>query len=275
MNYQLNSNPDHGYRPFIVADDFGLSPSVNSATIDLASRKILSAVSCMTVYSDFGRDAHRLEIENLKIGIHFTLTGKAGRPLTTPSPQSGLIDRQGHFRSSIDLALRAYRGALDTRAIQSEFQAQLNKFRQVFRRNPDHLDSHEHIHQLPMVSQAFIDLIISENLTDIPVRTTAQIHSPGRSLSDISKRLYLRYQGLSLKKRLDKNHLKTLAPVICNLDYRDLCFKSTEMCFRLAKNHPYIWIVHPGEIDACLISRDSLTHGRRHEYFFLLSLLEN
>lgn len=275
MNYQLNLNSDPGYRPFIVADDFGLSPSVNSAIIDLASRKILSAVSCMTVYSDFGGDAHRLEIENLKIGIHFTLTGKAGRPLTTPSPKSGLIDRQGHFRSSIDLALRAYRGALDARAMRSELQAQLNKFRQIFQRNPDHLDGHEHIHQLPMVSQAFIDLIISENLTDIPVRTTAQIHSPGHSLRDISKRLYLRNQGFSLKKHLHRNGLKALAPVICNLDHRNLCLKSTEKCFQLANSYPYIWIVHPGEIDTCLISRDSLTHGRQHEYLFLLSLIEN
>lgn len=271
----MNLNPDPGYRPFIVADDFGLSPSVNSAIVDLASRKILSAVSCMTVYSDFSRDAHRLEIENLKIGIHFTLTGKVGRPLTTPSPQSGFIDRQGHFRNSIDLALRAYRGALDTRAIQSELKAQLNKFRQIFQRNPDHLDSHEHIHQLPIVSQAFIDLVISENLSDTPVRTTAQIHSPGHSLSDISKRLYLRSQGLSLKRRLNKSRLKTLAPVICNLDHRNPCLKSTEKCFQLAENYPYIWIVHPGEIDACLISRDSLTHGRQHEYLFLLSLIEN
>jgi predicted glycoside hydrolase/deacetylase ChbG (UPF0249 family) len=271
----LNLNPDLGSRPFILADDFGLSSSVNSAIVDLASRKILSAVSCMTVYSDFGRDARQLEIENLKIGIHFTLTGKVGKPLTTPSPRSGLIDRQGHFRSSIDLALRALGGALETRAIQAEFQAQLNKFRQVFQRNPDHLDSHEHVHQLPMVSQALIDLVIAEKLTAIPVRTTAQMHSPGHSLIDISKKSYLRHQGLSLKKSLHRNGLKALAPVICNLDYRNLCLKSTEMCFQLAENHPYIWIVHPGEIDACLISRDSLTHGRQHEYFFLLSLLEN
>jgi predicted glycoside hydrolase/deacetylase ChbG (UPF0249 family) len=275
LNSQLNLIPDLVPRPFIVADDFGLSSSVNSAIINLASRKILSAVSCMTVYSDFSRDAHQLEIENLKIGIHFTLTGKAGRPLTTPSPRSGLIDRQGHFRSSIDLALRAFRGSLDTRAIQDELQAQLNRFRQTFHRNPDHLDSHEHVHQLPMVNQALIDLVIAEKLTAIPVRTTAQMQSPGHSLIDISKKSYLQYQGLSLKRCLHRNGLKTLPPVICNLDYRNLCLKSTEMCFQLAKNHPYIWIVHPGEIDACLISRDSLTHGRRHEYLFLLSLLEN
>lgn len=229
----------------------------------------------MTVYSNFSREAHQLEIENLKIGIHFTLTGSAGRPLTRPLPGSGLIDSQGHFRNSRALALRAFRGALDTKAIQAEFQAQLNKFRQTFQRNPDHLDGHEHVHQLPLVSQALIDLVIAEQLTSVPVRTTAQMQSPGHSFVDISKKWYLQRQGRYLKRRLFRNGLKTLAPVICHLDYRNLSLESAEMCLQMAKNHPSIWVVHPGEIDACLLSRDSLTHGRRQEYLFLLSLLES
>lgn len=259
--------------PLKIADDFGLSPGVNKAIVDLAERGIINAVSCILVYNDkdLRKDSWLLKNTGVKLGIHFTLTSKMGWPLSKIAQESKLIGGGGQFHSSTLLALLSYCGQLDPNIILSEFKAQLAVFREIFHQNPYFLDSHEHVHQLPRIREAFFQLIEREHLQSSLIRTTAQLMSPGHSPLDLAKRFFLRHQGRNFLKRVHLKLYRDIGPLVCNLDYGSTSTKAFSRCQEIATRRSATWLTHPGEVDDLLQSRDSLTEGRLREYTYLLS----
>jgi predicted glycoside hydrolase/deacetylase ChbG (UPF0249 family) len=133
------------------ADDFGLAPGINAGIMALLQRGRLSGVSALTTAPLWETDGPRLRpfTASADIGLHFALTElaslgaagrrKDGRPLTFAEVQAA-----------------AWTGRIEVDAVLDELRLQWQRFRDVVGRSPSHLDSHQHVHQLPGVRTAVL-----------------------------------------------------------------------------------------------------------------------
>jgi len=144
-------------RIWLCADDYGISPGVNSGIRDLIERGRLNATSVMVVGPAVGRD----EVAALEtavassarcaVGLHVTLSAPF-RPLTMYfRPLDG-----GMFLSFPKLLRAGLFGRLDVEIIQAELMVQLASFREMFGRDPDFVDGHQHVQIYPQVRDAFV-----------------------------------------------------------------------------------------------------------------------
>lgn len=143
-------------QPLIVcADDFGLNAAVNEAVLELAAGGRLSATSCLVdgyAIHDGARrlcGSHRAAVD---VGLHLNLTEAFG-------------DRSPRWRLP-ELIGRAYTRMLDREVIRREVCRQLTGFEDIFGAAPDHVDGHQHVHQLPVVR----DVLFSELRSRYPGR---------------------------------------------------------------------------------------------------------
>ena len=163
-------------RVWLVADDYGISKSVNRAIRDLLGNGRLSATSVMTVAPAFDPEEIRLLQEcvaarSAAIGLHLTLTAPFAplSPGYRPTKQEKFLPLGATFVS-------AFTGRLDRTAIAHEVRAQIAAFAAAFGHAPDFIDGHQHIHLLPPVA----DSLLAAMLTDAP---GAWVRQCGRAAS--------------------------------------------------------------------------------------------
>jgi chitin disaccharide deacetylase len=144
-------------RIWLCADDYGISPAVNTAIRDLVVRCRINATSVMVVAPSLqGAEAAALDILNrnaphVAIGLHLTLTAPF-QPLS-----KGFAPlRDGAFQSLETLLLQACMRRLRADALAAEVGAQLRRFIEIFGRAPDFIDGHQHVHLFPQVSEAVL-----------------------------------------------------------------------------------------------------------------------
>ena len=141
----------------VNADDFGLHESVNRGIYNAHIQGIVTSTSLMA-----GGDAfeHAVSLKqscpNLGVGIHLTLVG--GRPVASASQICSLVDGQGFFCAGYPAFLsRFLRGLIRLADVEREFTAQIEKVKRTGL-NPTHLDSHQHLHVLPGISDLVLRL---------------------------------------------------------------------------------------------------------------------
>jgi len=134
----------------LCADDYALSPGVDDAILSLAEQGRISALSCMTASERWPQAAAALKplFGRVEIGLHFTLTQLS--PLG-PMPR---LTPDGRFPAMNRIYMQALLRAIDTAEIDPELTRQLTAFRDATGREPDFLDGHHHVHQLPGVREA-------------------------------------------------------------------------------------------------------------------------
>jgi predicted glycoside hydrolase/deacetylase ChbG (UPF0249 family) len=144
----------------LCADDFGLTEGVSRGVLRLAAAGRVSAVSCMVAGPRWNEDVALLR--PLKpwcdIGLHLTLTDLVplgGMPKLTP---------EGTPPSLTRLARLALLGHLDRPEIADELDRQLARFEAALGRPPDFIDGHRHVHVLPVVRDAVLDLFDADRL---------------------------------------------------------------------------------------------------------------
>ncbi|MCU0764880.1 MAG: ChbG/HpnK family deacetylase [Burkholderiaceae bacterium] len=112
----------------VNADDFGLSAGVNAGIVEAHRRGIVTSASLM-VRQPAAEAAAALarRLPRLGVGLHVDLWESA-------------------FRDGAWIRLYS-RAAEEQDAIERELQAQLARFRDLMGREPDHIDSHQHVHR--------------------------------------------------------------------------------------------------------------------------------
>jgi predicted glycoside hydrolase/deacetylase ChbG (UPF0249 family) len=116
-------------RLIVNADDFGISPGVNQGIIEAHERGIVTSTSLMTRWpaaaqaAEYGR-AH----PEFGIGLHIDL--------------SEWVCRDGEWEPLYQVV-----SLDDPAAVRLEIHRQLEDFRRLLGRNPDHIDSHQHSHR--------------------------------------------------------------------------------------------------------------------------------
>ncbi|MBS7698434.1 MAG: ChbG/HpnK family deacetylase [Chelatococcus sp.] len=133
-----------------------MTQGVSQAILNLADQGRLSATSVMTTMPRWRALAPALREREaeLAIGLHLNLT--LGRPATAmPRLAPG-----GSLPAFGSLAAQSLTGRLRDRTardeLMAEIGAQLDLFTDVFGREPDYVDGHQHVHVLPGVRGALL-----------------------------------------------------------------------------------------------------------------------
>ena len=141
-----------GIRIVLNADDFGLAPGIDAAILALLQRGRLSGVSAMTTAPWWEADGPRLApfAATADIGLHFALTEVPTLPAVRRRREDGVPFTFAEVHAA------AWTGRIEIDVVLAELRLQWNRFRDVVGRAPSHLDSHQHVHQLPGVRRAVL-----------------------------------------------------------------------------------------------------------------------
>jgi len=144
----------------INADDYGYSKGVNYGIIEAHLNGIVnSATMMMNMHAvEHGIELVKLH-PTLGLGVHLVLT--AGKPLLTDLKT--IVDPNGSFRKQ---SFWYENPSVNLEEVEKEWDAQIKKFLS-FNLKPTHLDSHHHIHMVPILQPIIVKL---SQKYDLPVR---------------------------------------------------------------------------------------------------------
>lgn len=246
----------------LCADDYGLSPGVGRSIRTLIAEGRLTATSCMTLCPGWSDEAARLKpLDGLAdIGLHLTLTD---HPPLGPMPR---LAPDGRLPPLGLLMRRAFAGGLDPREIAAELERQLDAFTVAYGRAPDHIDGHQHVHQLPVVREAVV-----EALARRPGAYVRLCREPRRTILRrrvaVAKTLLISELGNGLAA------LAAAAGIPANARFRGVYdfggampFPDLMERFLDAPEPRTLVMVHPGFPDAALRAADPLVEPRRGEH---------
>lgn len=171
----------------VCIDDYGLQPGINAAALDLAERGRVQAIGCIVsaaAWADGATRLRHLDHRNLDLGLHLNLTeavaGHAAQPLWS-------------------LVLRSGAHALGARQLRERIRRQFDTWEQELGRQPDFVDGHQHVHQLPQVRELLLEEIVRRPWARLPwLRRT-----PPRERSESWKaRIIHRLGGAAMERRM-------------------------------------------------------------------------
>jgi len=156
----------NGQPPLLHADDLGLAKGVDAATIDLARSGQLRGASLL-VNGPSAADAvkaWRDLADPPPLTLHLCLTEGHGLP-NCPDLPTG-------FGSLLLASLLPWQRRRIAPQLRTVLLQQISRYRQLTGLRHIHLDGHQHIHLVPLVLDAVLDLASDESITW--VRTTRE-----------------------------------------------------------------------------------------------------
>lgn len=232
----------------ICADDFAQSPAIDQAIIQLIQKHRLSATSCMVLSPRWSEAAQMLSDDirqKADIGLHldFTHFGKA-------YTHSALI-------------VRSLLRSLPAKAIKQCIHEQLDYFEKALGTAPDYVDGHQHVHQLPQVREALLEVLTARYPQQLPWLRIAQPPANAGLKAKIIKCLGATALEKSAKRmgfRCSGELLGVYDFTGSSKDYRNLlniwlsCLENTQstpvlMC------HPAIWQAESALTDSIYAAR--------------------
>lgn len=138
--------------PIYNADDFGISHGVNTAICRAAQEGVLNSTSLM-ITLPYALEAVKLIPElgtDFAVGLHINLTNEY--PASTPEKIPLLVNRTGKFKNGFLklFCLSIFRRRELMRQAELEITSQIEKARTAGV-TLSHLDSHRHIHMIPVL----------------------------------------------------------------------------------------------------------------------------
>jgi len=253
---------------WLCADDYGISPAVNTAIRDLIMRGRLNATSVMVLPPSSSRsEAVSLSILNTvakraAIGLHVTLTAPFAPSSPNFQPLAG-----GVFLPLKKLLKRAMRRKLDARSLANEVTAQFKSFHSLFGRAPDFVDGHQHVHLFPQIRDAVL-AAAKQHAPQAWVRQCGSALPFFKRVRD-PKGFLLDCLSREFRRRAAVLGIRTNPGFAGTYD-----FKSSEP---FAERFPRfldklpdggLIMCHPGFVDAELERLDPLTMLREHEFAY-------
>lgn len=148
----------------VNADDFGLTEGTNYGIID---GHINGLVNSTTMMMNMPGTEHAVRLAKeynlLGVGVHLVLT--AGEPLLGDVPS--LVGSDGSFHKQSVVR----EGNINPEEVEREWTAQIEKFLS-YGLTPTHLDSHHHVHGLPILHDVLERLAAKYN---VPIRRCGKI----------------------------------------------------------------------------------------------------
>ena len=256
-------------RIWLCADDFGISPAVNSAIRDLVLRGRLNATSALVTAPSFHRgEAVALDLLNARerrvaIGLHLAFTA----PLRPLSNGFNTL-RNGAFPPLATTARLALTYRFDHAALVGEITAQMQRFLDTFGRTPDFVDGHHHVHVLPQISDAVLE-VIPGFAPNAWLRQCGRAVPLAQRFSD-PKGVLLDLFSYRFRRRAAARGLRT-NPAFAGTYAFDPSANFAALFPRFLDGLPdgSVVMCHPGFVDAELERLDPLTALREKEYGYL------
>jgi predicted glycoside hydrolase/deacetylase ChbG (UPF0249 family) len=258
-------------RIWLCADDFGISPAVNTGIRDLVVRGRLNATSALVVAPSFDRaeavalDTLNAAARRVAIGLHLAFTAPL-RPLS----KSFTALRDGAFPPLATTARLALTYRFDYAALVGEIAAQMQRFLDTFGRAPDFVDGHHHVHLMPQISDAVLEVAP-------PTAPNAWLRQCGRVVPLVQrfsdpKGLMLDLLSYRFRRRAAARGLRT-NPAFAGTYEFDAAANFAALFPRFLDCLPdgSVVMCHPGFVDAELERLDPLTTLREKEYAFFAS----
>lgn len=123
-------------RLIVNADDFGMTPGVSAGILAAHRHGIVTSTTALVTAPIDRKTVAAARDSGLGIGLHVNFT--LGTPLTRGR---SLVDGEGRFIRDPRRAAARARG----RDVETEVEAQLERFVRIFSRTPTHLDTHHHV----------------------------------------------------------------------------------------------------------------------------------
>jgi predicted glycoside hydrolase/deacetylase ChbG (UPF0249 family) len=240
----------------LCADDYALNPPVSQGIVALAVLGRLSATSVMSLSPRWAEDVVALRDvrERLDVGVHLDWT-------------SGFAAQAGYGRSLKEVVTRAALRLCSQQSIEDQINRQLDAFEVHWQAAPDHIDSHQHVHQLPAYRQALMAVLLRRYGTSAhrPWVRVSRIAQPG-----FQNQLVTAMGAATLEKIMRNNAWPTVGPVLGAYGFN----ASMDDYAR----HMQVWLVSVPADKAALImcnpavsaqADDPLSNTRKREFAYL------
>lgn len=230
----------------INADDFGLSPGVNRGIVEAFREGVLSSTTMLVNLPSFDEAVALARAHPaLPVGIHLSLLW--GRPVSPPAEVPTLVGPDGRFpRSLVALAWRYYLGRLSPSEVRAELRRQVRRFTGAGLR-PTHVDTHKHVHALPGVLEAVIEVATEFGIGK--VRCSREFSGGAAAPAASAKRRLLAWLTRGTADRLRRAGLRT-TDHFAGIEAMP-CLNSAALCRILAALRPGVTEImcHPGYQD--------------------------
>lgn len=186
----------------INADDFGLTPGINRAIVEMHAASVLTSATLMASSQAFEQAVSGAKIHpNLGIGCHVVLVD--GSPILPPDQVPSLVDpATGQFRSTLGSFVRdLYLGRIREKEIEAEAQAQIHRLQQ-HGIAVTHVDTHKHTHMFPQTLRPVVRAALGRR-----VKAVRNPFEPSWSLSATPKAPLIRRMEVRLLRSLRKYFL--------------------------------------------------------------------
>ncbi|MBL8628276.1 MAG: ChbG/HpnK family deacetylase [Rhodospirillaceae bacterium] len=244
----------------LCADDYGLSPGIDRAIVELSAQRRLSAVSCMTGAAHWPADAALLKpfIGKIDIGLHLTLVDE--RPIT-PMPRTA---PRGRLPDIKRMLITSHLRALDHAEIKAEINAQFDAFEAAMGCAPDHVDGHLHTHVFPVIRDIVRD-VTAARAPQAWLRNIAEPYSEilSRGIT-VPKALFLSALGWVFSRRISSNDGFAGVYGLRGDENIEALFRG----FLKTRARKPVVMCHPGD---CADEQGTTRHARTNEYVFLKS----
>jgi predicted glycoside hydrolase/deacetylase ChbG (UPF0249 family) len=137
----LDFHESHRQRLYVTADDFGVSPRANRNTLYLISLGKINRVGIMVKGNITSKEVEELVRSGVKLDIHLDILHEFHND--RKQYRKGIFLRLFEFFGKILL------GKISSKKVSMDWENQIKEFNKIFGKNPDGINSHEHVHFFP------------------------------------------------------------------------------------------------------------------------------
>jgi chitin disaccharide deacetylase len=135
-----DSYNSYRHRIVVSADDFGVSPRANGNICHSVMLGKIDRVGVM-VHGKFSDEEIMQLVKNgIKLDIHLDILHEF---------HDNRKKRKSASLRVLEFLGKIATGKLSSRKVETDWRSQIEKFREIFGRNPDGINSHEHVHFFP------------------------------------------------------------------------------------------------------------------------------
>jgi len=221
----------------VNADDANLTQGITEAILACHDDGIVTSTTWLVNRANCEKTVRAVQRrKGLGVGIHLNVT--LGDPVSLPAKVKSLLQDNGQFKRYPQQLLKCPKaGELDT-----EYQNQIKRFKQLFGRLPTHLDTHHQLHDHPLFFKVIAAIAKQYRL---PVRRCRLLRMAGAGPGKITTTDFI-FGNLSPAGYWRR---EALANVLMNLPEG-----TSEI------------VCHPGKVDRPLAAITSFTTGRAKEF---------
>jgi len=137
-------------RIVVTADDFGLNQKTNQDILYLVSLGKIDRVAVMVYGKMTSEEIQQLAKSRVKLDIHLDVLHEIEND---KRKQSGEIQR------GLDFLFKLLLGKLTSKKVSTDWENQIELFIKIFGKNPDGINSHEHVHLFPPFFKIALNLL--------------------------------------------------------------------------------------------------------------------